>query len=145
MFMLRIEGAVAQPVTLTIDDLRERYQPHNVDTSYANDERVAKASFVGARVWDILESVGVVMNTEKPEMMRVMARSVDGFRCVIKWHEFDPTADNKLILVAYIQDGQPIQGKHGPLRLVVPGDPQGLRYIGNLASITVLNKRGSDE
>ena len=143
--MLRIEGAVAQPITLTIDDLRDRYQPYNVDTTYANDDRTAKASFTGARLWDILQGTNVTLNTEQPELMRVMARSVDGFRCIVKWHEFDPTADNKLILVAYEQDQQPIQGKHGPLRLVVPGDPQGLRYIGNLASITVLNKRGSDE
>ena len=143
--MLRIEGAVAQPTTLTLDDLRDHYQPYRVDTTYANDDRVAKASFTGARVWDILQGAGALLNTEQLELMRVMARSVDGFRCVVKWHEFDPAADNKLILVGYEQDGQPIQGKHGPLRLIVPGDAQGLRYIGNLASITVLNNRVRDE
>jgi hypothetical protein len=82
---------------------------------------------------------------DHPELMRVMVRSVDNFRCIVKWSEFDPAADNKMILLAYIQDGQPIQGKHGPLRLVVPGDAQGLRYIGNLATITVLNSRAGDE
>ena len=143
--MLRIEGAVTQPITLTMDDLRERYQPYSVDTSYANDARVSTASFVGARVWDILQSAGIIMNNEQPELMRVMARAADGFRCIVKWHEFDPAGENKLILVGYIQDGQPIQGKHGPLRLVVPGDTQGLRYIGNLATLTVLNNRVSDE
>jgi len=143
--MLRIEGAVVQPITLTIEALREQYQPYSVDTSYANDNRVATASFTGARVWDILQSAGVILNAEQPELMRVMAWAADGFRCVVKWHEFDPAADNKLILVGYEQDGQPIQGKHGPLRLVVPGDPQGLRYIGNLATLTVLNNRVRDE
>ncbi|MBA3872096.1 MAG: molybdopterin-dependent oxidoreductase [Anaerolineae bacterium] len=143
--MLRIEGAVAQPITLTLDDLRDHYQPFNVDISYANDARIVNASFTGARLWDILEGVDVAINTEKPDRMRVMVRSVDGFRCVVKWNEFDPSGDNKLILVAYIQDGQPIQSRHGPLRLVVPGDAQGLRYIGNLTSITVLNTRAGDE
>jgi len=143
--MLRIEGAVAQPITLAIDDLREHYQPYTVDTTYANDDRVAQASFTGARLWEVLENAGVILNTVQPELMRVMAKSVDGFRCVIKWHEFDPTADNNLIMVAYLQNGQPIQGKRGPLRLVVPGDAQGLRYIGNLATLTVLNNRAQDE
>ena len=143
--MLRIEGAVTQPITLSLDELRDQYPAYSVDTSYANDDRVAKASFTGARLWDLLRKAGVVMNSEQPELMRVMARSVDGFRCIVKWHEFDPDGNNNLILVGYLQNGQPIQGKHGPLRLVVPGDPQGLRYIGNLATLIVLNKRTSDE
>ena len=143
--MLRIEGAVAQPMTLTLADLRDRFQSHSVDTTYANDDRVAQAIFTGVRLWDVLMGAGVMLNSEQPELMRVMARAADGFRCIVKWHEFDPSADNKLILVGYLQDGQPIQGKHGPLRLVVPGDAQGLRYIGNLATLTVLNNRERDE
>ena len=143
--MLRIEGAVAHPKTLSIDDLRDQYQPHIVNISYANDNRAVQASFTGARLWDILVSAGAVMNTEHPELMRVMARAADSFRCIVKWCEFDPLAENKLILVGYEQDGQSIQGKHGPLRLVVPGDPQGLRYISNLATVTVLNDRIRDE
>ncbi len=143
--MLRIEGAVAQPITLSLDDLRDHYSAYTVDTSYANDDRVAQASFTGARLWDLLLKTEVVMNNEQPELMRVMARSVDGFRCIVKWHEFDPNGNNNLILVGYLQNGQPIQGKHGPLRLVVPGDPQGLRYIGNLSAMTVLNDRTRDE
>ncbi len=143
--MLRIEGAVANPLSLSLDDLRDRYQAYTVDTTYANDARIAQASFTGARLWELLLSAGVVMNTEQPELMRVIARSVDGFRCVVKWHEFAPDGDNNLILVGYLQNDQPITGKHGPLRLVVPGDPQGLRYIGNLATLTVRNDRARDE
>ena len=60
--MLRIEGAVARPITLTIDDLRDHYQPYTVDTTYANDDRVAQASFTGARLWEILENADVILN-----------------------------------------------------------------------------------
>lgn len=143
--MLRIEGAVANPMSLSLEDLCDHYPAHTVDTTYTNDERIAQSSFTGARLWDILQSAGVIMNDEQPELMRVMARSVDSFRCIIKWHEFAPEDDNNLILVGYLQNGQPIQGKHGPLRLVVPGDAHGLRYIGNLATLTVLNDRTRDE
>lgn len=143
--MLRIEGAVHHPLTLSLEDLRDHYQAYTVDTTYTNDARIAKASYTGARLWEILLNAGVMMNAEHPEWMRVMARSVDLFRCIVKWQEFAPTGENNLILVAYLQNGQPIQGKHGPLRLVVPGDSQGLRYIGNLASLTVLNDRVRDE
>ncbi|MBI1277226.1 MAG: molybdopterin-dependent oxidoreductase [Anaerolineaceae bacterium] len=143
--MLRIEGKVDKPMSLSLEDLRDQFQAYTVDTSYANDERIAQSSFTGARLWDILQHADVLMNSENPELMRVMARSVDHFRCVVKWHEFAPDGDNKLILVGYLQNGQPIHGKHGPLRLVVPGDAHGLRYIGNLATLSVLNDRATDE
>jgi len=143
--MLGIEGAVANPMSLSLENLRDHYPAHTVDTTYANDARIAQASFTGARLWDILQSAGVIMNDEQPELMRVMARSVDSFRCIVKWHEFAPDGSNNPILVSYLQNNQLIQGKHGPLRLVVPGDAQGLRYIGNLTTLTVLNDRTRDE
>lgn len=143
--MLTIDGAVAQQRTLTIAELQANFQPYTVDTSYANDDRVATATYTGALLWDVLLSALPILNNEQPELMRVMARSADSFRCIIKWHEFDPAADNNRILIGYWQNGQPITSKHGPLRLVVPGDAQGLRYIGNLAALTVLNRSSSDE
>ena len=141
--MLRIEGAVAQPLSLSIDDLRARYTAYSIDTRYANEVRVAQAAYTGARLWDILQSAKVVMSPA-PTRPRVLAEGADGFRCVVEWHEFDPAGENKLILVAYLQNGQPIQSKYGPLRLVVPGDSQGLRYIGNLTGLTMLTQEGMD-
>lgn len=143
--MLTIDGAVAQPQTFTIAELQANFKPYSVDTSYANDDRVATATYTGALLWDVLQAAHPHLNHEQPELMRVMARSVDAFRCIIKWHEFDPATTNNIILVGYLQNAQPITGKHGPLRLIVPGDAQGLRYIGNLATLTVLNTRSSDE
>ncbi len=143
--MLTIDGAVAQPRILTIAELQANFHPITVDTSYANDDRVATATYTGALLWDVLQSALPILNNEQPELMRVMVRSADSFRCIVKWHEFDPAADNNRILVGYLQNGQPITGKHGSLRLIVPGDAQGLRYIGNLATLTVLNHRSSDE
>ncbi len=143
--MLKVEGAVAQPLTLTITNLQDNFQAYSVDTAYANDDRVAEAAFTGVRLWDLLQKAEVALNDDQPDLMRVMARSADSFRCIVKWHEFDPNGDNNLIMVAYAKNGQPITDKHGPLRLVVPGDAQGLRYIGNLATLTVLNSCTGDE
>lgn len=143
--MLRIEGAVAKPVTLTLDDLRNNYPANQVETSYANDVRVAKSAFTGVRLWDLLQSAGVQINAEHHEAMQVTACSADGFECSIQWQEFDPDGDNKLILVAYLQNEQPIQSPRGPLRLVVPGDTQGQRYIGNLTTLIVVNNPISEE
>lgn len=143
--MLTIEGAVAQPQTFSMADLQTQFQPLTIDTSYANDDRVATAAYTGVLLWDIVQATQPDLNYEKPDLMRVMARSADGFRCIVKWREIDPSADNKVILVGYLQNGQPLDSKYGPLRLIVPGDAQGVRYIRNLISLTVLNRRADDE
>lgn len=142
--MLHIAGAVAQPITLSMADLRARFPAYSVDTSYANEVRVAKASYTGARLWDILQDTGVQAGA-LAETTRITAQAADGFQCDIGWREFDPSGENKLILVAYLQNGQPIQNKYGPLRLVVPGDSQGLRYIGNLIRLIVVTDAERDK
>jgi len=38
-----------------------------------------------------------------------------------------------------------LMDRYGPLRLVVPGDKQGVRYIRHLASLTVLNQHSDDQ
>lgn len=143
--MLWIEGAVAKPITLTLDDLRNVYTAYQVETSYANDVRVAKSAYTGVRLWDLIQGAGVQTDSENPKTIQIIARSADGFECSIKWQEFDPEGDNKLILVAYLQNDQPIQSPRGPLRLVVPGDTQGQRYIGNLATLIVVNNAGLEK
>ncbi len=142
--MLTIEGAVAHPQTFSIADLQTQFQSHTIEASYANDERVATATYTGALLWDVVHLAQPSLNI-KPDLMRVMARSADSFRCIVKWREIDPTADNKPILIGYLQNGQPLDTKYGPLRLIVPGDAQGVRYIRNLVSLTILNRRADDE
>ncbi|MCA0456447.1 MAG: molybdopterin-dependent oxidoreductase [Chloroflexi bacterium] len=143
--MLTIDGAVAQPQSFSLTDLQERFPQRTVHTRYANDDRVATAAYTGVLLWDLLQTAQPILNTDQPELMRVMARSTDGFRCIVKWHEFAPSAENKLILVGCLQNGQPLDDRYGPLRLVVPGDKQGVRYIRHLASLTVLNQHSDDQ
>lgn len=140
--MLEINGAVSRPLQLSIEQLQSQYPAHTVSIYYQNDDRRVDAVFTGALLWDVLQTAGV----EPGENLRVMARAADRFRCIVRWHEIDPTLGEFPVLVGYAQDGQPISARYGPLRLVVPGDHQGLRYLRGLATITVLNsRRGNDE
>ncbi len=51
--------------------------------------------------------------------------------------DIDPRFGNMPILLAWEQDGAPLQGGAGPLRFVVPGDVHGGRYMHGIVSIDV--------
>jgi DMSO/TMAO reductase YedYZ molybdopterin-dependent catalytic subunit len=140
-FDLEINGAVVHPLNLAVDDVRQQYPPHTIAIQFQNDDHIFSATFTGARLWDILQTVGV---NEADPHLRIMARAADRFRCLIRWHEVDPATGDRLILVAYEQDGAPLPAEDGPLRLVIPGDERGRRYLRNLVSLTVLGS-GEDE
>ena len=138
--MIAVQGLVHEGLTLTADQLRSDYPAHTVSSQYANNDRVVKAEFTGARLWDVLQRAGVT------PPLRVEARARDDFRCLLKWDEIDPDApDSRGILIAYDRDGAPLLVKDGPLRLVVPGDETGVRYLRGLHKLTVLALRHSAE
>ena len=43
--------------------------------------------------------------------------------------EIDPGFGNNPYLLAWDEDGQPLTGDDGPVRLVTPGDVKGGRYV----------------
>lgn len=132
--MIAIAGRVHQPLTLTVDQIRADYPAHTVDIQFANDTRTVTATYTGARLWAVLQTAGVT------PPFRVEARARDEFRCLLKWEELSPDAP---LLIAYARDGAPLSDKDGPLRLVVPGDETGVRYLRGLLKLTVLDLRDS--
>ena len=56
--------------------------------------------------------------------------ATDNYRALVAWGEIDPGFDNKEVLLATSQDGNPLDSA-GP-RLVVPGDISGGRYVSNV-------------
>ncbi len=135
---LEVNGAVATPLSLSLADLRDSYPAHNVAVSFDNGKKTVTATFMGARLWDVLTHAQVTADPAVDSKLRVMARAKDGFRCILRWNEFDPSLTDRVVLIAYEQDGAPLQPGSGSLRLAVPGDPQGRRYLRGLAQITVL-------
>ena len=69
--------------------------------------------------------------------MYVVITANDGYQLVLSGGEIDPNFGHEPILLTWNQDGQPLEGDLAPLRLVVPGDPRGGRYIYGIVSIDV--------
>ena len=133
---LDVNGFVRHPLSLSLTDLREKYTPATVSVQFLHDDHPVNATFTGARLWDILQTAG--LKDETNVNLRVRARAADRFRCHLRLNEINPATSDRVILVAYEQDGAPLGAGAGPLRLAVPGDPMGLRYLRGLVMLTVL-------
>jgi molybdate transport system substrate-binding protein len=137
---LHVEGQVLNPLTLTVDDLRENFTVQTVDVTFLSGEETVTTSFTGVPLWDILSVAQVNLNVDVRNdklSMFIVATGSDGYQAVVAWGEIDPDFANQPILVAFEEAGQPIEGNDGPFRLVVPGDGRGGRYVFGLVNLSL--------
>src|SRR5450432_3495420 len=136
---LHVGGQVLNPLTLSADDLKNNYVAQKADVTYLSGTDTVKASFTGVYLRDILDAAQVNYNPDQKNdtlSMYIVATGSDGYQAIIAYGDIDPNYGNLPILVAYAQDGNTItQG--GPIRLVVPGDSHGGRYVSMLVSLEV--------
>jgi len=128
------------PLTLTADDLRANYPAQTLDVTYLSGEGSISASFTGVSLWQILSAAQPNLNADVKNdrlSLFVVVTGSDGYQAVIAWGEIDPEFGNQPVLVAYEQDGAPISDASGTLRLVVPGDAHGGRYVSGVVNISL--------
>ncbi len=136
---LHVSGQVLNPLKLTADDLRNNYAPQKADVTYLSGTQTVKASFTGVYLRDILDAAEVNFNPDVKNdtlSLYIVATGSDGYQAVIAYGDIDPNFGNQPVLVAYEQDGNPLTDTV-PIRLVVPGDSHGGRYVSNLVSLDV--------
>jgi hypothetical protein len=76
--------------------------------------------------------------THNPLMRRYLVVTArDGYEIVPSGGELDPNFGNTPVLLAWAEEGAPLSAGEGPLRIVVPGDLRGGRYIYGIVSIDV--------
>ena len=133
---LTVDGQVFNPLSLTADAVKANYTSQSVDVSYISGKDTVKASFKGVKLWDILSAAQPNVNADVKNdklSMYIVATGSDGYQAVIGWGEIDPDFGNQNILVAYEQDGKALDG----LRLVVPADARGGRYVSGLIDLSL--------
>jgi molybdate transport system substrate-binding protein len=137
---VHVEGQVLNPLALTADDLRSQYSPHTLDVTYKGGEDMVSTTFTGALLWDIVSSSQANFNADIQNdklSMYIVVTGSDGYQTVVAWGEIDPDFSNQPILLAYDEKGAPIQDQRGGIRLVVPGDASGERYVSGVVNISL--------
>ena len=137
---IQLSGIVGD-VTLTVDELKA-LPVETVDVTFTASGKDQQHTFTGTSLLGVLEHVGLPFpeGAKNPLLQTYLVISAnDGYQVVVSGGELDPAFGNVPMLLAWEQDGAPLEGTDGPLRLVVPGDTKGGRYVHGIVSIEVLS------
>lgn len=135
--VVAVTGDVANPTTLTIDDLRA-LPARTESVTYETSKGTRHHTYTGAALIDIARAAQpLVESAAKHALLRfaVVAVGADGYVGVVAWGEFDPEFAATPVLVAYVEDGKPVEH----LQFVVPGDHDGGRYVDSVAELRVVD------
>ena len=102
-------------------------------------EQEAELSFTGATRELVLGDPSDPA-THNPLLRRyLIVTASDGYQVVFSGGELDPNFGNTPVYLAWAENGTPLTADEGPIRLVVPGDLRGGRYVRGVSGIEVLS------
>lgn len=132
-----VDGAVKQALRLSAADLKG-LQSVTIDVSYEAQGKIQANQFTGVPLLDVLNKAGIVDGEGKGGRFRRVVEIEGGDKYVIAvaLGEIEPNLEAKQVLVAYLQNGKPVDSAGG-VRLVVPGDKHGARSVRDVVRITV--------
>lgn len=138
---LHVGGQILNPLTLDAARLQADYPAQTLDVTYLSGDKTFKGTFTGAPLTAILDAAQINLNADAKNdklTLYIVATGADGYQALIAYGEVDPDFGAQPVIVAYAQDGKPIAAEAGgPLRLVVPGDKRGGRYVSQLVSLEI--------
>lgn len=138
---ITISGLVKQETTLTVADL-QALPNEFLEVTYSSGGEPQDHTFTGTSFLGVIDSIGldVEEDARNPLLSIVfIITASDGYQVAISGGELDPDFGNEAIYLAWEQDGQPLTAEDdGPVRLVVPGDTRGGRYVSGIVSVEVV-------
>lgn len=104
-----------------------------------------EATYEGVALTDLLQKAGAPMGSllrGKAMASYVLVTAHDGYRVVFALPELDPAFSDaaRQIILADTADGKPLSEKAGPVRIVVPQEKKGARWIRMVESIEVVKQ-----
>jgi hypothetical protein len=140
---LSLSGKIAAPSIVTPVSLAALGQSTTETATYTSGAGQVTDTYTGVSLWTLIQDAGLLTDpTVKNDLLgfAVVATGSDGYRAVISLGEIDPAFGNQPDLVAYADTvGQlGANGAAGAMRLVLPGDHAGGRYVSNLVSLEVI-------
>jgi hypothetical protein len=148
LFFLLLTAALAQCQQLTIqtEDGRKTVLaradieslPHvKVATHGAEND----ATFEGVGLKTVLEKGGAEFGHSmrgKRLASCLLVEAADGYSVVIALPELDPDFTDKQIILAFLQDGKPLDAKAGPYRIVIPDERRMARWVRQVTTLKIV-------
>lgn len=140
-----IQVRVAGKETRTFNENDLASLPRSSVTAGAHDEK--PSLWEGVALVELLRRTGAPLDKQLQgrEMARfVRVTAADGYQVVFSLAELDTAFGDRNVLVVNRQDGHPLSGKDGPLRLVVAGDKRLARWVREVEAIEVVDGSAAD-
>jgi Oxidoreductase molybdopterin binding domain len=128
--VLKVEGAVPTPLSLTAEDLAKL--PRATATLSADG---TTTTYEGVLLYDILVKAGWQFGhgmTGKPMASYLLATGKDGYQVLFALPEIDPQFSGAKVIIADKADGAPLPAREQPFRIVAPEDKMHARSIYSL-------------
>ena len=100
----------------------------------------ATVKYEGVLVSQLLKLVDVKLGDDLrgPALARyALVEAADGYRAVFSLTELDQEVTERAVLLADRRDGQPLDAKEGPLRIVIPDEKRHARWVRQVTAIHV--------
>jgi hypothetical protein len=139
-----LSGAVADPAIVTPETLIALNQSTTETATYLAAGTPVTDTYTGVSLWTLIQDAGLLTDPAvKNDLLgfALVATGSDGYRAIISLGEIAPNFGNQPDLVAYSDTAGQLGagGTDGALRLIVPGDAAGGRYVSNLVSLQVID------
>lgn len=138
---LTIDGMVDTPLELSLDDLRNNYEPRHQFVTLScisnpvGGDLISTTRWTGASVRDVLAGAGV-QKGDVPLYLNI--QSADGFHESL---ELAMVEEDERIMFTYAWDAEPLRDKHGsPLRIYIP-DRYGMKQPKWIESVTISDEK----
>ncbi|MYZ36188.1 MULTISPECIES: molybdopterin-dependent oxidoreductase [unclassified Streptomyces] len=136
---LLLQGEVERPVSLTVADLRERWQQHHADVVFhCATDGPRHHTFEGPLLREVVGSAKPAFDAlRRKDRSRFLLAVTggDGHHTVLSWAELDADFGNVPVLLATAMDGRSLESAGS--QLVVPSDHCGARYISAITSVWI--------
>jgi DMSO/TMAO reductase YedYZ molybdopterin-dependent catalytic subunit len=133
--VLRVAGDVDNPLSLTMADIAAL--PHEELVAEIHGRPV---TYRGVKLSELLLLAGPPMGAHVVRTI-VVARAADDYEAVFSLAELTPDFTDRIVLVADARDGESLPASEGPVRLVVPDEQEGARWVRLLREIEVRRLR----
>jgi hypothetical protein len=74
----------------------------------------------------------------------ILVKAADGYQAAISAAAVAMDPKGERFLLALRRDGQPLDKGQAPVRLVVPGDPQHIRWVRMISGLELVTLRASE-
>lgn len=102
------------------------------------EENGTTSHYEGVALGDVLAAHGVPLGPalRGPALGRyAVVKAADGYRAVYALPELDQTFTDRIILLADRRNGEPLDAKLGPFRIIVPGEKHAARWVREVTEV----------